>query len=409
MAHLSTDTLHEVMSAMLSISLDGEVLEANLPPEIAATLPRASARSRAEHLLLFLSHLNHFRPLANEAPPLRTVLKNAAILAGLRVEAEVFRIALTELDRAPGDHADASEVQRRDLYTKRVKRFYASCGYDVTPLPDAAPSQTFYAWRGVGILSVIAVAVGSIDEVIATVRRTVQQLQPNEPLVEGCVVLPCDQRAHAARVWSADLRPIDYGELQPMGFREIENLVLQQHARFIAEHEPELPDDDTADEALEDRLRRDLRDDGARLLVIPVRHARAARLALERIVYACSNDFALKPDAPAPLVLPLSERSPAKLTDLIGGVFRDHGVPYSPIALPRLLEEGALLPIFDAPSARGGSAPMLELLGQALIGRTKSVLILPRQADLRPHDIARRLRAARTSVRVLAEPSLGAD
>ena len=403
MAHLSTDTLHKVMSAMLSISLDGELLEANLPPEIAATLPRASSRPRAEHLLLFLSHLNHFSPLENEAPPLRTVLKNAEILAKLRVEAEVFRIALTELDRAPGGHADASDVQRRDLYTRRVKRFYASCGYDVTPLPDADPSQTFYAWRGVGILSVIAVAVGSIDEVIAAVRRTVQQLQPNEPLVEGCVVLPCDQREHTARVWSADLRPIDYGELQPMGFREIEKLVLQQHARFIAEHEAELPDDDTADETLEDRLRRDLRDDTARLLVIPVRHARAARRALERVVYACSNDFSIKPDAPAPLVLPLSEQSPARLTDLIGDVFRVHDVPYSPIALPRLLEEGALLPIFDATITRSCSAPWLELLSQALIGRTKSVLILPQRAELHPRDIARRLRTAPASVRLLAD------
>lgn len=407
MAHLLTDTLYKVVAAMLAVSLDGEVLEANLPPEVTAALPKASERPRAEHLLLFLSHLNHWQSLGDEAPLIRTVLKNAHILAGQRREGAVFESALAELDRAPGALTAASDAQRRDLYTKRVKRFYASCGYDVTPLPDADLSPIFYAWRGVGILSVIAVAVGSIDEVIASVQRTMKQLDSNEPLAEGCIVLPSDQSANAAKVWSAALRPIDYGDLQPMGFREIEKLVLQQHARFIAEHEPEAPDDDTADETLEDRLRRDLRDDGARLLVLPVRHARTARRALERIVYACSTDFELKPNAPAPLVLPISEPPPARLTDLIGGVFREHRVPYSPIALPRLLEEGALLPIFDATRALSGSAPVLDLLREALVGGTKSVLILPSSPKVHTIDLARRLRASPACVRLLEETYQG--
>jgi hypothetical protein len=407
-AHLVADTLYKVVTAMLAVSLDCEVLEANLPPEVTAALPRAPERSRAEHLLLFLSHLNHWQYPGDEAQLIRTVLKNAHLLAGQRLEATVFEGALAELDRTTGALAITSDAQRHDLYTKRVKRFYASCGYDVMPLPDADPSPIFYAWRGVGILSVIAVAVGSIDEVIASVQQSMRQLGPNEPLVEGCVVLPSDQSSNAARVWSAALRPINYGELQPMGFREIENLVMQQHARFITDHAPEALDD-RVDETLEDRLRRDLRDDGTRLLVLPVRHARTARRALERIVSACSTDFELKPNAPAPLVLSIPERPPARLTDLIGGVFRDHGVPYSPIALPRLLEEGALLPIFDVTGVLSSSAPALDFLREALVGRTKGVLLLPSSPKVLTIDLARRLRAAPSCVRLLEESYHGRE
>lgn len=378
MTFLSAKSIHELARAACEIAIDEQALVETLPPQVASKMELRS--SPAGRILGILTKLNYWQARDGEEPPLCTLLRNAAYFAEGRVQAAMFEDALAEIEQRGPRTAKPSPRPFHDLWMKRAKRFYTSHGYEVVP-PETEHSTTFFAYRGVEFVEVVAVADDNIEEAIAAVtRQLVEEVQPNEPFATGYVVLTSktkeQQRSDETKVRSANLRPLYYTDLPPIGPPEFEIFVDRQHAWILAEPEPEgLRDADLGDARLDDLLRGLLSDRDARILYLSAGNRRAAWHARRRIAHVCSEDFVNKPDAPVPLVLSLSQRPwVADLKDLVAEAFRSHEVRFSPLALPKLLEGGALLPIFaavdDAPSG-----PFWPLVKQAAIGKAKAVLL----------------------------------
>lgn len=406
MAYLSDKTITALADAACEIALDEQALVDCLPPPVASKMDlRPSSASR---ILVILHRLNHWQPPPGEVPPLCTFLRNAVFLAGGRAQAAVFAGALAEIERqgrraAEPPAARPSPQTFHGLWMKRAKRFYASHGYEVVP-PETEHSTAFYAYRGVEFVDVVAVAEDDVEEAIAAVTRLVEEIQPNEPFAAGYVVITArtkeQRRADEAKVRSASLRPLDYNDLPPIGQMELDNFVDRQHAWVLAEPEP--PDDaDLGDAPLEDLVRALLCDGSARILYLNAANRRTAWHLRRRLASACSQDFTNKPEAPAPLLLSLSPKPPAELKELVAEAFRAHDVRWSPLALPSLLENGSILPIFAAADGVP-SAPCWALVKQAVIGKAKAVL-LGWEEDATPiPSLARRLNVPLTGIRVVA-------
>lgn len=384
MGLLYQDTIDEVVEAACSIDLHLTSLTAALPHVIKSQLPSGDGLPRRDQLVMIVNALNQWVPRGGDDAPLASLLKTARLLAAQRVEASVFEAAIGELGRrtrAPSAR-DATA-----FYVRRVKQFYESYGYQIASDGDAG-SPAFYAWRSASMVSFIAVAIRSTEEAIESARRALEREHVNEPFMEGCVVL-LDQsgsKDHAA-VLRAGLRAISYCDLHPIGFPELESLVLRQHAAFLSGPRPAAKSDDST--ALEDALATFLRDSLDRFLLVDTRIHGDLAENRERVVSFCTHYFENKVDAPVPLALDLE---PSILSDLVGDVFRRHQIRYSPIGLPKWLEEGALLPIFTADHTerlRGGA---LNAVREALMGgKSKAVLIAPREDGL-DRWLERRLR-----------------
>lgn len=103
-ALLPQTLIHEVHEAVLSAGLDPASLLAELPPEIAASLP--SVGTHAELLLSALSALNRME-LDDGGRPLLTALRTAEMLTVSRKEAKTFRRAIELLDSKLGPSVPA--------------------------------------------------------------------------------------------------------------------------------------------------------------------------------------------------------------------------------------------------------------------------------------------------------------
>ncbi|APR80580.1 Hypothetical protein A7982_05927 [Minicystis rosea] len=372
---LSEATIHRLVTAACACALDVEALVEVLPSNVRSALPSPSSRSAPRsHLLVVFNTLSTWQPRGGEEPPLRAFLKNAEFLCGDRREADVFAEALGEAD----ERTRRASRSPHDVYMRRAKRFFVSHGYDVDP-PEGERSRTFLAFRGVGIIHVVAVADDTVEEAIDAVTQRLLEMRPNEPFAEGYVVLtsmtPEKRRADEAKVREANLRPMGYTDLPPMGTPELESFVLRQQAWILAEPDPQdLSDDDMSDDPLEEILRGTLSDRDVRVLSLRAWSQRAVWHARKRIAHACSEDFRHKPDAPAPIVLPLPEHPSVDLKDLVAEAFRFHHVRFNPLALQQLLENGMLLPIFAATNgtSHGAGWPLVK---QAVIGKAKAVLL----------------------------------
>lgn len=422
---LSTDTLHNVVNAVVSAALDWEALTANLTPDVRGTLSKAEGRSLKAHLFCSLSHLNSTSwDREGTGGPLKEVLKTAAFLAGPRREERVFREALAEMEEGQTATTDPNEVALLNVYVKRAKRFYKACGFEVAPV-ETDRSPNFLAFRDLATVLVIAVAVGPVEVAIAGVQHSVKRLRANGMRVSGIVVLVAaaseakdgvagaEEEAEArvqeeartreaeTKVCNAGLEPYLIGDLQPMGFSEIEALVRAQLASLAADQEASAPGEPGG---VEVEVRRFLRDSGARVLVVERTHAHAANVARTQIACACGAEFLAPMDVPAPLVLPLLGTTAEALNGAVGDVFRRHGVRCSSAVLPSLLEKGAFLPIFCDVSGDLSSdgSRALGMVEGALIGRTKVVLIFAAPAPMRGAVIARRLQLPLTSIHFLA-------
>lgn len=381
MGLLYQDTIDEVVEAACAIDLRLASLTAALPHVIRSQLPSGDGLPRRDHLVMIVNTLNQWIPREGDEAPLASLLKNARLLAAQRVEVSVFEAAIAELGR----RTKAPVVRdAKAFYVGRVKQFYESYGYQIAPDGDAG-SPTFYAWRSASMVSFIAVAIRSAEEAIASARRALEREHVNEPFMEGCVVL-LDQsgsKDHAA-VLRAGLRAISYCDLHPIGFTELESLVLRQHAAFLSEPRPAAKSDDSM--ALEAALATFLKGGLDRFLLVGTRTHEDLPEVRERVVSFCTHYFETKVDAPVPLALDLG---PSLLSDLVSDVFRRHQIRFSPIGLPKWLEEGALLPIFTTNRAEGDT---LNAVREALMGaKSKAVLIAPREDGL-DRWLERRLR-----------------
>lgn len=404
MAFLSAKSIHALAGAACDIAIDEQALVESLPPQVASKMELRS--SSASRILGILNRLNYWQPPAGEEPPLCTLLRSAAYLAGGRAQAAMFEDAVAEIEQRGQREPKLPLRTFHGLWMKRAKRFYASHGYEVVP-PETEHSTTFCAYRGVEFVDVVAVADDDIEEAIAAVtRQLIEEVQPNEPFAAGYVVITArtkeQRRSDEAKVRSANLRPLDYNDLPPIGPPELESFVDRQHAWILAE--PESQDGrevDLGDIPLEDLLRGLLSSRDARILYLSAGNRRAAWHVRKRIAHACSEDFMSKPDAPAPLVLSLSHRPlAADLKDLVAEAFRAHDVRFSPLALPKLLESGTLLPIFAAVDG-GRSAPGWPLVKQAIIGKAKAVLLGCEEDTAAIPSLARHLNVPSTGIRVI--------
>jgi hypothetical protein len=400
-AFLSDTTIHRLVKAACEIALDAEALLETLPSQVRSALGSRSAP--ASQFLVVFTKLNSWQPRGGEEPPLCTFLRNAEFLCADRLEAEVFEEALTEVEQRRRSDVRPSSRLLQDLLMRRAKRYYTSHGYEVMP-PETEPSATFLAYRGVSVLSVVAVADETVEEAISAVTQLVREVRPNEPLAEGYVVLtsrtPDKLKSDEAKVRGANLRPVTYTDLPPMGLPEIETFVLRQHAWILTEPDPpDLCDGDMSRESLEGLLRDLLSDRDARVLVLQMGNLRAVWHARRRIVHACSEVHANKPDAPAPIVLPLAERPPSDIKDVVAEVFRLHGVRFNPLALQQMLENGALLPIFTTEAPWSAA---FTLVRQAVVGNAKAVLLLcEEEATTSMPSLVRRLNVPVTGIRVV--------
>lgn len=404
MAFLPDELITALAQAACEIAIDEQALVDCLPPQVASKLDLRSPS--ASRILTILHKLNRWQPPEGEAPPLCTFLRNAAFLAGGRAQATMFEEAIARIERRGRREGKPPPQTFHRLWMKRAKRFYASHGYEVVP-PEAEHSTTFCAYRGVEFVDVIAVADDDIEEAIdAVTRQLVEYVRPNEPFASGYVVITAGTKekrlSDEAKVRSANLRPLAYNDLPPIGPPELEIFVDRQHAWILAEPEP--PDEQEAyagDIALEDRLRTLLSDNDARILYLSAGNRRNAWHVRRRIAHACSQDFMDKPDAPAPLVLSLSTRTKvAELKDLVAEAFRTHEVRWSPLALPNLLESGTILPIF-AVTEGVPSAPCWALVKQAVIGKAKAVLLGWEEDATAIPSLARRLSVPLAGIRMI--------
>lgn len=402
MTFLRDTTIHRLVKAACEVALDVEALLETLPSPVRSALGSRSAP--ASQFLVVFTRLNSWQPRDGEEPPLCTFLRHAELLCANRTESQVFEEALAEVERRRQSDVRPSSRPLHGVWMKRAKRFYTSHGYEVMP-PETEHSATFLAYRGTGMVSVVAVADETVEEAIAAVTRLVREVRPNEPFAEGYVVLtsttPDKLKADEAKVRGANLRHMSYSDLRPMGLPEIENFVVRQHAWLLTEPDPpDLCDDDTIDHPLEELPRGLITDHDARVLVLHVGSPRAVWHARKRLAHASSQDYTNKPDAPAPLVLPIADRPPADLEALVAEVFRLHDVRFNPLALLQLLENGAFLPIFTVTEGSAWGAG-LALVRQAVIGKAKAVLLGCNESATSLPGLARKLDVPATGIRVV--------
>lgn len=383
MEYLPHKRISSLVRAACEIALDERALVDGLPPHVASKLDAGS--SAANRLWSIFHQLNRWAPPRGQEPPLCRLLRTAVFLAEGRVQGVAFEEALAEVERvADGGPPEQKPPPPRpprlfhEMWMKRAKRFYSSHGYDVFP-PEAEHSPAFLAYRGIAFVEVVAVVDEDVEEAIAAVRQLVDEIQHNEPFAQGYVVLntnsPEQLRADEAKVRGANLRVLTYNDLPPIGAPEVELFVDRQLAWILAEPDPSGSSDaDLIDVPLEDHLRGVLADRTARVLVLNAPSRGAVWHARRRLTQACSEDFESKPHAPAPIVLPIAEQPPADLKELFAGAFHLHGVRFSPMALPQLLESGMVLPIF---AVTGHTPPGAgwALVRQAVIGKAKAVLV----------------------------------
>ncbi len=390
MRHLSNELIHKLVSAACSARLSPASLVAGLTDGVRSRLPDMS-RPPKDWLLTSIDELNGFSPREGE-PPLVTFLKNARYLSEDQFESRIFDTALTVLRTTP------TQKDQYALYVERVKEWYTSCGYRVTP--NGANNHTFWASRSASVLSFIAVSVeDSVDLAIQLARDAREQVRRNEESIEAWVVLIADDPFHGARnddealqkmasqkeqVLRAGLLPVEYCDLR-LRASAINDLVDQQYASMIANPHPTRDGDMT----LEQGLPVFLSQSEARVFLIGARSQEQAYALRDRVIEWATKSFNDGMGEPAPLSLSLREGS---LRELAGEVFFRHGVRHSPIGLPRWLEEGALLPIFTADcreDTRGGD---LRAVKEAIDDKsTSKVVLIGRGLDA--EGLKRRLRA----------------
>jgi hypothetical protein len=390
---LKQETLFSVIDAAIDAGLEYDTLLLSVPREAQASLVRPSTRSTRELYLSLLSQLNEWGASDRKEPPLRKVMHSMHFLAGSRAQAGIFQRALAELDGAP-----PAVNEQGELLFMRAKDCYVERGYRVVPPVGAPPSLTFQAWRGTSAVSVIGVAaVASLEAVIDSVRTQVGQLAPWDR-VEGCVVLDAHDPSKTEQVRRAGLVPVAYGELAPMGVREITAFVDRQQAELVKW----LPDSagrrvpgDICGE-----VRAALREGPVRVVTV---NARNVMECARRIVLKLTSDYLRDPARAAPVLLPLPTR-PSVLQDLVAAAFVEHRVPFSRFDFPGLVAEKAFLPVFtvDAPQSTWRAGPQESPAREVLARGGKVVLVTSEQGPVSPSQVSQLLSVPARHVRAFS-------
>jgi metacaspase-1 len=390
---LKQETLFSVIDAAIEAGLEYDTLLLSVPREAQASLVRPSTRSTRELYLALLSQLNEWGASDRKEPPLRTVMHSMHFLAGSRVQAGIFQRALSELDGAP-----LAVNEQGELLFMRAKDCYVERGYRVVPPVGAPTSSTFQAWRGTSAVSIIGVAaVASLEAVIDSVKTQVGQLAPWER-VEGCVVLDAHDSKKAEQVRQAGLVPVPYGELAPMGVREITAFVDRQQAKLVKG----LPDAagrrEPGDICRE--VRAALREGPVRVVTV---NASNAMECAHRIVLKLTSDYLRDPARAAPLLLPLPSR-PRVLQDLVAAAFQEHRVPFSRFDFPGLVAEKAFLPVFtvDSPQASWRASSEESPAREVLARGGKVVLVTSEEGPVAPSQVSHLLSVPARHVRAFS-------
>jgi hypothetical protein len=395
---LKQETLFSVIDAAIDAGLSCEALLFGISRAAQASLVRSTARTPREQYLSILSQLNDWRARGREEPPLRRLVHNMHFLVGSRDEAHVFQKALAEIDGAP-----ASAIEQGELLFRRTKDCYVERGYRVVPPVDAPISLTFHAWRGAGAVSVIGVsAVAPLDDVIAAVRKLVEQLAPRDR-AEGCVVLFSNDPRETEEVLRAGLVPLPYTELARMGVREITAFVDRQQAAFAEEAGIHASGED---KELCRGLRAALRDGSVRVVMVRASASSVLEVA-RRIVLNLTSDYRRDPARAAPLLLRLTTQ-PSDFGELVAAAFTERRVPFSRFDFPGLRDEKAFLPVFATDSLRsvmssgsGGNAAR-----QVLDTGGKIVLVTSENEAATPQELAPPWKLRPRNVRTLSARGL---
>jgi metacaspase-1 len=378
---LKQETLFSVIDAAINAGLEYDTLLLSIPREAQACLVRPSTRSTRELYLSLLSQLNEWGASDRKEPPLRKVMHSMHFLAGSRVQAGIFQRALAELDGTP-----SAVNEQGELLFMRAKDCYVERGYRVVPPVGAPTSLTFQAWRGTSAVSIIGVAaVASLEAVIDSVKTQVGQLAPWER-VEGCVVLDAHDPSKTEQVRQAGLVPVPYGELAPMGVREITAFVDRQQAELVKGLPDPVGRREPGDICSE--VRAALREGPVRVVTV---NARNVMECARRIVLKLTSDYLRDPARAAPLLLPLPTR-PSVLQDLVAAAFNEHRVPFSRFDFPGLVAEKAFLPVFtmDLPHSTWSAAPEENPAREVLARGGKVVLVTSEEGSVAPHQVAHR-------------------
>jgi metacaspase-1 len=390
---LKQETLFSVIDAAIDAGLEYDTLLLSVPREAQASLVRPSTRSTRELYLALLSQLNEWGASDRKEPPLRTVMHSMHFLAGSRVQAGIFQRALSELDGAP-----LAVNEQGELLFMRAKDCYVERGYRVVPPVGAPTSLTFQAWRGTSAVSIIGVAaVASLEAVIDSVKTQVGQLASWER-VEGCVVLDAHDPKKAEQVRQAGLVPVPYGELAPMGVREITAFVDRQQAKLVQG----LPDAAGRREPGDvcGEVRAALREGPVRVVTV---RARNVTECARRIVLKLTSDYLRDPARAAPLLLPLPTR-PSVLQDLVAAAFHEHRVPFSRLDFPGLVAEKAFLPVFTvgSPQSTWRASPEESPAREVLARGGKVVLVTSEEGPVAPSQVSHLLSVPARHVRAFS-------